>query len=95
MSTDGGQDRQRIDDLRHSIHTPDSWARAVAAAALDAAAAHDDFGSSAVEIDAKVVVEQRPGAAAAVDSESHIILTFCLGISGHAYCFGFTEHTTG
>ena len=95
MSTDGGQDRQGIDTLRHSIHTPDSWARAVAAAALDAAATHDDFGDSAVEIDAKMVVERRPGASAAVDSESHIVIGFCLAIAGHAYCYGITEHTTG
>lgn len=93
MSTEGGRDQQGMGDLRHSIHTPDSWARAVAAAALDAAAADDAFGDSPVELDAKIVVEQRQ-TASALDSESHIVLGLCINIGGHAYCYGITEHST-
>ena len=90
MTMGAGRDQPATDDLRFFIHTPESWARAIAAAALDTAANDDAFGASPVEIDAKLIVEQRPTAMATDEPGLHTILTICVGISGHHYCWGLT-----
>ena len=89
MTTDAGGPQDGLDDLRLSIHTPDSWARAIAAAALEDAATNDDFGSGPVEIDAKFTVNRRMPTS---DSETHSILQFCISIHDQVYCYGLSQH---
>ena len=79
-------DRRTV-ELRHFIHTPESWARAVAAVAVDAAADDDDFGRAPVELSATLAVEQHEIASAAADTDE-VWFSLCLHVGGHALCWG-------
>jgi hypothetical protein len=90
--TTGTDTNTRADDLRLLVHTPDSWARAVAAAAIEEASTRDGFADGPVDVDATITVRRR---APATDDDSHVVLGVCIGIAGHIYCWGLTEHTAG
>ena len=92
MPGEAGRDQRALDDLRHSIHTPESWARAVASAALELAADDDAFGESPVEIDAKIVVEQRR-TRTAVDSDGvHTWISLCMHVGDLVICWFVPVH---
>ena len=75
-------------DLRFSIHTADSWARAVAEAALDMAAKDSSFGNSPVTVDAKIVVTQMNSLVASEPGFCGV----CIRVGDREVCFGVMAH---
>lgn len=68
-----------------SLHTPESWARTIAAAALELAIADSGFPKSPVSVAAKIVVE-RPAAPAATDTVP-ILAEVCIVLAHHHICW--------
>jgi hypothetical protein len=84
------RDKQAGKSLFFPVHTADSWARAIAAAALEVAQEDAAMGNAAVSVPAKIVVERVP--ASPVTDEIPPIFQICLVTEHHHVCWGIFGH---